>query len=210
MKKKSLEMALSSVEPPESLTPSLEQYFTPASIAADILYFAYSMGDIAGKSVADLGCGSGIFSIGAVLLSAESVVGLDTDEGSLIKAAENAGCFPEAAEYLKDGRLEFVQSDVAGFGSRVDTVLMNPPFGSQKKGADRPFIEAALRNARVVYSLHNARTEEFVIKKAWEMGAEVTAMKNYKFPIPFMFKFHRKEKASIDVAMLRMEKIGER
>ena len=208
MKKRALEILLSSVEAPENPSASMEQYPTPSGIAADILYFAYSMGDIEGKRIADLGCGGGIFSIGAALLGAESVVGVDADENSLKKARKNIGRFPDLSSYMDGKRLQFLEMDVSEFRLQVDTVLMNPPFGSQKRGADRPFLEAAINNAGTVYSLHNAATEEFVTKKAWEMGAEVTAMKNYKFPIPFMFKFHRKERTEIDVTMFRMERMS--
>jgi len=206
MKKRTLEIMLSSVEAPENPSAPLEQYSTPSNIAADILYFAYSMGDIEGKKIADLGCGGGIFSIGASLLGADSVIGVDADENSLKKARENVGRFPDLLSYMKEKRLQFLVMDVREFGMQADTVLMNPPFGSQTRGADRPFLEAAINSAQTVYSLHNAATEEFVTKKAEEMGAEVTAMKNYKFPIPFMFKFHRKEKTEIDVTMFRMER----
>lgn len=206
MKKRTLEIMLSSVEAPENPSAPLEQYSTPSNIAADILYLAYSMGDIEGKRIADLGCGGGIFSIGASLLGADSVIGVDADESSLKKAGENVGRFPDLLSYMKENRLRFLPMDVREFGMQADTVLMNPPFGSQTRGADRPFLEAAINSAQTVYSLHNATTEEFVTKKAEEMGAEVTAMKNYKFPIPFMFKFHRKEKTEIDVTMFRMER----
>lgn len=206
MKKRTLEIALSSVEPPEDPKAVLEQYATPASIAADILYFAASMGDIAGRSVADLGCGSGIFSIGSALIGAQRVIGVDVDENSLKKALENVGRFPELSGYLEEKRLQFLEMDVMDFDIRLDTVVMNPPFGSQTRGADRPFLEAAIQNADTVYSLHNSSTEAFVIKKVEEMGARVTAMKNYKFTIPFMFKFHRKEKTEIDATMFRIER----
>jgi len=206
MKKRSLEIALSSVEPPENPKAILEQYATPASIVADILYFAVSMGDIADRCVADLGCGSGIFSIGSALLGARCVIGVDVDENSLKKALKNAGRFSELSVYLEEKRLQFMEIDVVDFDMRVDTVVMNPPFGSQTRGADRPFLEAAIRNADTVYSLHNSSTKSFVMKKVEEMGARVTAMKNYKFPIPFMFRFHRKEKTEIDATMFRIER----
>jgi len=207
MKKKTLEIALSSVEPPDNPSAVLEQYSTPSAIAADILYIAYSSGDIEGKSVADLGCGTGMFSIGAVLMGAKHVVGVDTDAGSLKKAEANVGKFPELKPLTED-RLEFLRGNVAGFDRQVDTVLMNPPFGAQNRGADRPFLEAALKSARVVYSLHNGGTEAFVEKTANKMRAGITLTKNYKFSIPFMFKFHRKEKIEIDVTMFRMEKMN--
>lgn len=43
-----------------------------------------------GNSVLDMGCGSGILSIGAVLLGAGNAVAVDIDENSAVTAAENA------------------------------------------------------------------------------------------------------------------------
>ena len=43
-----------------------------------------------GDSVLDMGCGSGILSIGAVLLGAGNAVAVDIDENSAVTAAENA------------------------------------------------------------------------------------------------------------------------
>ena len=90
MKKKDLEIALERVRPFTDPDPALEQYPTPATIAADILFSAYSAGDIQGMKVMDLGCGTGIFSIGAALLGAGMVVGYDISESALEIARENA------------------------------------------------------------------------------------------------------------------------
>ena len=43
-----------------------------------------------------------------------------------------------------------------------DTVVMNPPFGAQKKHADRPFIDLALVLAPVTYGIFNAGSAPFV------------------------------------------------
>lgn len=46
-------------------------------------------------------------------------------------------------------------------GRVVDTVVMNPPFGTRKKGADMEFLSAAMKVAsRAVYSLHKTSTRE--------------------------------------------------
>ncbi|CAN0900116.1 rRNA N6-adenosine-methyltransferase METTL5 [Linum grandiflorum] len=46
-------------------------------------------------------------------------------------------------------------------GCVVDTVVMNPPFGTRKKGADMDFLSAALKIAsQAVYSLHKTSTRE--------------------------------------------------
>lgn len=54
----------------------LEQYTTSPHIAASILHTAqFVFNDIRDKTVADLGCGSGILSIGAVILGATYCTG---------------------------------------------------------------------------------------------------------------------------------------
>ncbi len=67
MKKRKLEMILEKVKGFERPDVSREQYATPATVAAELLYFAFMNGDLAG-SVVDLGCGTGVLAIGASLL----------------------------------------------------------------------------------------------------------------------------------------------
>ena len=69
-KKKQLEMAIQSIPPHPNPKVELEQYSTPAIIAADLLWNAYSLGDIENSEIIDLGCGTGILSIGSLLLGA--------------------------------------------------------------------------------------------------------------------------------------------
>ncbi len=154
MKKKDLEIALEKVRPFADPDPGLEQYPTPATIAADILFSAYSSGDVQGMKVMDLGCGTGIFSIGAALLGAGMVVGYDISDSALETARANAADFGLEIDFRKS-RVEDVHEG-------ADTVIMNPPFGSQRKGADRPFLEKAMESADRVYSIHMANTLDFI------------------------------------------------
>jgi putative methylase len=194
MKKNELERRLQRVAPHSRPRPDLEQYSTPASVAADMLFTAYSFGDIAGREVVDLGCGSGILSIGAALLGASKVTGIDVDPAAVEDAIRNV----EEAGVDVDIRLE----DIGEVDLRADTVIMNPPFGAQRRNADRPFLEAAVSIAPRVYSLHNARTVDFLLKMVSAMGREVFFQKSYKFEIPHMFEFHDKRKKEIEVALL--------
>ena len=59
MKQRQLEIILEQVQAFESPSATREQYTTSAPIAAQLLYFAYMRGDIAGLTVVDLGCGTG-------------------------------------------------------------------------------------------------------------------------------------------------------
>jgi putative methylase len=199
VKRIALEIALQKRRPFPSPDPALEQYLTPAPLAADILYWALAEGDVQGRSVLDLGCGTGIFAVGAGLLGASSVVGADCDRGALLAAvdfAKEAGA--DVALVHADARSMPFRD-----GAKFDTALMNPPFGSQNRHADRPFVEAAASLARTVYSIHLSETEPFVRRLFEKLGARRVASKTYKFEIPHTYEFHRRETDEVEVVALR-------
>ena len=124
MRKKELEIKLQGLEGFTDPDPSLEQYPTHSAIASDILFSAYAEGDVADRTVADLGCGTGIFAIGACLLGAREVRGYDISpsaEEAAMRNADALGC-----------DISFEVCDVRDVCWRCDTVFMNPPFGSQR------------------------------------------------------------------------------
>ena len=201
-----MEMKLQRLKGFQEPKAKLEQYATPAKIAADILYTAHGLGDIQGKRVIDLGCGTGIFSIGACMLGAEEVAGTDIDKDVIAiarKNADNAGC-----------QVNFDCISVEETTGEWDTCIMNPPFGSQTKHADLPFLEKALEVSKVIYSLHNSETLPFLRKRIEKAafvhenesraGYILDLEKNYKFEIRHTFQFHRKEKMNVDVTLLRI------
>ena len=196
MRKRDLEIRLQSVRNFTDPDPALEQYMTPATMAADILFTAYSNGDVEGMKVLDLGCGTGIFSIGAWLLGAGMVVGYDVSESALEVARANAESF--------GAEVEFHKSDVRDVEEGADTVFMNPPFGCQNRNADRAFLEKAMSCAECVYSIHMAETLDFVEGFCAERGRSVTWRKTYKYEIPHTFSFHKKAKMSVDVAVVNI------
>lgn len=172
----------------------LEQYTTPATIAAELLHFAFMKGDLE-DTVYDLGCGTGILAIGAALLGAVGVVGFDIDGEALRVARQNAGNL--------NADVEFVCSRIEDIPGRADTVVMNPPFGAQVRGSDRPFLARAFELADVVYSVHNAGSYEFI--KKFISPAVITERYNVGFPIKRTFKFHRKDIEIVDVEIYRIE-----
>lgn len=202
MKLKQLEMTLQRLSGFPRPKAALEQYQTPAPLAARLLYHALMKGDIEGKRVVDLGCGTGMLAIGAALLGAESVTGLDIDEGALTVARENAR--------LMDVEVTFLSTDLreGGCEARIgacDTVVMNPPFGAQKAHADRPFIDCALSVADVTYSIFNAGSIPFV-EAYTAQKAEVTEKIGGAFPIKRTFAFHTKDVQEIEVEILRLKR----
>ena len=196
-KKKHLEMAIQKVPKHPNPKVDLEQYSTPATIAADLLWNAYSLGDIADKKVMDLGCGTGIFAIASKLLGAASAIGVDIDRDSTDLASSYCG------------DVNFICSDICDLENDfdVDTIFQNPPFGSQKnakKGADLKFISKAIElSPKVLYSFHMASTEEFLISYFEKNDLEITHIFRYNFPIPKIYEFHTMESANVEVIVIR-------
>ena len=198
MKQKELEIILQKVPTYENPNPFIEQYMTPANIAADIIYTACQYNDIPGKKVVDLGCGTGIFAFGANIANAKEVIGIDIDK-NCIKIAKNY------AEKNNE-KIQFTAKDVKDIDIKCDTVIMNPPFGAQKsnKWADRGFIEKGFEITKVIYSLHLSKTIEFIEKMVLSLGGEITYYKKYVFPIRHTFSFHNKKFKKVDITLLRI------
>ena len=192
MRKRELEMILQQVRTFDEPDAALEQYMTPAVIAADMLFEAYRKGDIADLKVMDLGCGTGMLSIGSWFLNAGMVVGFDASEKALEIARMNA----ESLGAEIDLRL----SDIRDVSEGADTIVMNPPFGCQKPHADRPFLEKALSLSDCVYSIHMAETLDFVESFCDKHDKSIFWRRTYKYEIPHLFSFHKRTKQTVEVA----------
>lgn len=208
-RKLDLEMLLSKVKPHPAPSPSLEQYTVSVDLAAQMLYLAaYTYDDIVEKTILDLGCGTGRLALGAAFLGAKEVVGVDIDRTALRVASENS-----VSAGLKR-RVQWIAADVSTVAGRFDTVLQNPPFGVQKKGADRKFLEKALESGKAVYSIHKSATERpisraktsrskskvraphstFLERFIEKNGGSIKAVYPMTMTIPYMFRFHSKKK----------------
>ena len=201
-RKKHLEMRLQSIPSHPKPKVGLEQYTTPSVIASDLIWNAYSLGDVEDRDIVDLGCGTGIFAIGSALMGANSAVGVDVDGDSIALAQE-------VKDKLKLDNLNFIVSDINDFDESLnaDTVFQNPPFGSQRNadsGQDLRFIQKAIElDCDVLYSFHMQSTEEFLINYYADNGLEITHIFRYEFPIPKIYDFHTKEKQNVDVIVIR-------
>jgi putative methylase len=201
-----LERILQQVEEHPSPQAFLEQYTIPVDVASEMLFIAaYSNDDILGKKVVDLGCGTGRLCIGAVFIGAEKVVGVDIERKAVIRARENA------VKLGLEEKLSWVAGDISVLHGSFDTVLQNPPFGVQRRNADRRFLLKALELAPRVYSLHKGGedTRAFIKRFIEAKGGRVTSIFQMKLTIPRMFEFHTKHKHEVDVDLYRIEAVEE-
>lgn len=207
MKLKELESHLQQVEEFDSPKILLEQYPTRPHIAACMLHtMAATFGDIEGRTVADLGCGCGVLSLGCVMLGADFVTGFDIDPDAL-------AVFQQNIEEFEMSNLELVNQDTRNIGpdwkDRVDTVVMNPPFGTKhNKGLDLVFLEAGLAMAgTAVYSLHKTTTRDHVLAKARAWGAEGRVLAELRYDLPATYKHHKKASVDICVDFIRFSHV---
>lgn len=221
IRKLDLETLLSQVEPHPSPKPSLEQYTIPANVAATVLYIvAYTYNDIIDKTVLDLGCGTGRLALGAAFLGAKQVIGVDIDKTAVSVAFKNS-----EKTGLKN-KVQWIVSDIGAIHGNFDTIIQNPPFGVQKRKADRKFLKKALQVGKNVYSLHKSshRDEAFLkklkasrtnavlmfpsnfIKRFVERhNAKIKAVYPMLMTIPHMFNFHTKRRHEFVVDLYVVE-----
>ena len=185
--KKKLEIILQKLNKPQVYRNDLEQYPTDASLASDILFLAYLDGNIEGKIVGDFGAGNGILGIGASLLGARKVycVEVDHEMSSVIRMN------------TKGSGIEVCEIDISRFQEKVDTVVMNPPFGSVAKGADRIFLEKAAELSSYAYSIHNLKSSDFVRNFYREHG-EILRESKVRIRTPRLYSHHSSDFDWID------------
>lgn len=202
LSKSRLGIMLSRLRAFEDASRMAEQYPTDSEVAAEVLWQACMLGDIEGRRIADLGCGTGILAIGAALLGAKSVIGIDTDKAALALAEENLSQL--CGELGSRLPVRFLEQDVSSFSESVDTVVQNPPFGTSQKHADRMFLEKACSVASVVWSFHKESTARFVESFAADAGFAVTHILPFGFPLKRSMAHHRKRIERIRVCCWRL------
>lgn len=196
--KSGLSIALSKLKQFDNPKLIYEQYSTEPEIAAQILWFAFMQGDIKSKTIADLGCGPGIFGIGATLLGAKEVYFVDKDEYAIKTTLQN----------IKKTTINshLIQSNIKEFKKKVDVVLQNPPFGTKIKHHDKLFLEKAFQVSSVVYSLHKITSKGFIEAIAKDYNFQITHMLPFNMYLKRTMKFHKKPKYLVKVACWRLSK----
>lgn len=209
IRKIELEKFLSHIPSNPHPQTNLEQYTTTEAVAATILYLiAFSNEDINGKSVLDLGCGTGRLALGAAYLGAKTVVGIDLDPIA-VKTA-----YTSAKQFNLVKIINWIIGDVSLITGCFDTVIQNPPFGIQKRHADRKFLKKALEVGKTVYSIHahpsfdkklikrfrkksstliRTTPSPFLKKYVEAHNGNIRAVYSMLMTIPRMFDFHKKQ-----------------
>lgn len=165
---------------------------------------------MADQVVVDLGCGTGMLSIGAALLGAQHVIGIDIDADALRIAKENIEEFEDSLP------IDLVQCSIERLLQQprisADTIIMNPPFGTRRKGADAEFLRAAFRISQgSIYSLHKSSTRNYIRNVALsELNAvEAEVIAQLRYDLPASYSYHKLKSKDIEVDLWRFRVPGE-
>lgn len=187
--------------------PRLEQYVTPAAVAAQLLWLAHDDGAIADRRVLDLGCGTGTLAVGAAILGARLATGVDVDVPAIRQAQEFATQAGLAAKTW------FVAADLASWhpdAKAFDTVVMNPPFGAEahNRHIDRLFLrraaEAVAGAHGTAWFLAQERTERFLDPYARELGGRIERVAAWDYPLMATMEHHTDEARVVRVGGYRL------
>lgn len=179
--------------------------------AADIIYFAgFEFDDIANHLIIDLGSGTGRLSIASVFLRANQVIGIDFDWAAIKIFKQN----------ISDLDLNHLISPICANVSNFEiskknltdslkiTTIMNPPFGVQKRTADRAFLLKAFNFSDTIYSihLHNEKVHDFLSNFINKNGWKIDYVFPFKMELEKTFPFHTQKKKDINVVIYRIIK----
>ena len=203
---KHLEIFLSQIEGYSNPQIDLEQYITPPKIASDIIYYINSeFGDIKGKTILDLGCGTGMLTLAAKMMGCSFIIGIDVCPISLYIAKKNLKHFGLT-------EIDFFCCDVNSvkdffIPKHFDVVIMNPPFGTKHNtGIDIKFLETSLfLSPTTIYSLHKRSTRSFLKKFGLKNNLKTDLISEINFNIDHTFYSHKRSFVDIEVDLLRFE-----
>ncbi|CAE7223367.1 unnamed protein product [Symbiodinium pilosum] len=204
-KQKQLAMELSGLPDHPSKNSKLEQYATDGDIAARWLLGINQQDPFRDtEKVVDLGAGNGILGIGALLLGAPRAVFVEVD-GAAADTLEDA-----LEAHALSARSVVLRRDVAEVaddpGCACDIVIMNPPWGQQRRSADRPFLQASIALARTSVHLMHSAGAVHVEPWARDHGWHADRWLEVDFPLPRKYAHQSRRRGFTSAAMWRISK----
>ena len=190
--KKELSIYLSNLK--KYIYPKLEfeQYVTDPELASELLWYAHLSGDIENREIADLGAGTGILGIGALLLGAKKVYFVEKDVDAVKILKENITSIGVCKNY------EILTEDVLNFHNRVDVIISNPPFGIQSKEFEK-FIIKFFDLSDVFYAIFHISKKPYVLNLIEEKGWKLCYIKDSILTIDKTYWFHEKDRENIPI-----------
>lgn len=119
----------------------------------------------------------------------ESIKDLRLEIGSFGKKFESKSILPPIDKHLD--QMEQIKPE--------KICIMNPPFGFQKRNADRHFLKLGMAISDKIYSIHlsNEKNRRFIKKFVCDNGWRVDSIHSQQLNIGHIYSFHRKSRKLI-------------
>lgn len=194
----SLSIILSRLHGFDTAQDALEQYITPSANAAEFLWPLREQ--IQGAHVIDLGCGTGILGLGALILGAKRITCVDVDISSLTIMRDN---YQWIHSHLHPkGNCTILHKDITHITTKGDLVITNPPFGTRTKHSDMRFLEKARQCAPIIASIHKTTTTAYIIKTMQQHCYALTMKKDVDLQLKNTRPHHTRSHHNIKVSYL--------
>ncbi|MGE0792748.1 MAG: METTL5 family protein [Candidatus Woesearchaeota archaeon] len=195
----------------------LEQYCSDSEVAAILLWKADLNREIEDKIIIDLGAGTGILGIGALLLGAKFVYFIDIDAKMEQEIKKNIEILNNYWEIDVEGKWKFICKDIKevnmnDFKNDEDMdsdsliAVLNPPFGTKKKHIDKVFLEKALELTHSIYTMHKTSTKVFIEAFSRDNDLSMAWVEDTSFPIKNTMAGHTKKIERIEVTIYNLRK----
>lgn len=204
MTQKTLAVELSRLKTFKNASTKLEQYSTDSDVAAELIWSANNLNLIKNKKIIDLGAGTGILGIGCLLMGAKQVVFLEKDEAAIKILEENLSKIKK--EYEITGKIQILHDDVQTCQEEADLVIQNPPFGTKNKNMDTIFLEAAMRAAPHIITMHKESTDKYIQNFINENKYKILRKYSFKYPLKKTMPQHKQKIEYINVSGWLLER----
>ena len=168
----------------------LEQYTLPAQLIAFIL--AYTEKDLKNQNIVEFGSGTGRISLPLLKFFSPNVLCIDVDSEAMLNLKRLLKAQKLNAELLISA-IEFL--DTSSWNNSYEVTIMNPPFGTKRKGIDIVFLKKALIFSKKVITIHksNQESRRLINRTSSNYNKSCEILATLEFPIPPLFMFHKKK-----------------
>ncbi len=181
----------------------LEQYSLPSDLIAFIFISQWKY--LENKSIVDLGCGTGRFTLPLRKYITKKVLGVDIDEISVKHMLQVAHKEKLEVDSLVTS-IEFLEA--FNWSKKFQTCIMNPPFGTKRRKIDFIFLIKAMTFASTIISIHksNFRTRKRIFQMGGNNNMDVSIVSTVEFSLLPSMIFHHKEKHIVRIDIFRILK----
>lgn len=187
-----------------------EQYQTNYEVAADISHYISHTYDLRNKTIADIGCGTGILGISLLLNGADEVTFYEIDKDAIEDLKTNLEYFDllDKAQIINMNVFTMEIFNQNRKENPFDIVITNPPFGIQSQNsADVIFLEQAIKlSNNLIFSMHKSNTYSYLKKFYESNGIKNISKHEIKFDIAKTYKFHKEKNKVINVCLIEVRK----